>query len=68
MWAMEMHPEDRPRHVEEFRQVLFGFKPRPVANPEDNKSNNLSQAIYAYRFGILLALLLFVLAIILTVL
>lgn len=68
MWAMEMHPEDRPRHVEEFRQVIFGFRPRPVANQEDDKSKSLSQAIYTYRFGILLALILFVLAIILTVL
>lgn len=68
LWAMEMHPEERPSTVLEFRQVLFGLKPRPTTNNSVNKANQVGRALYVNRFTILMALLLLVLAIILTIL
>jgi serine/threonine-protein kinase len=31
MWAMEMHPDDRPQTIEQFAQALFGHGARPRA-------------------------------------
>jgi serine/threonine-protein kinase len=67
LWAMEMHPEERPRNVQEFNDVLFGLKPRPLSNTADNGTGSLSQAFYSHRFALLFALLLLLLTIILTV-
>ncbi len=36
LWAMELHPDQRPESIEAFRQYLFGTKelpPRPLARP-----------------------------------
>lgn len=64
MWAMAMHPSERPSTVEEFRQVLFGLHPRPLTQT----SQLWMQAVYANRAGLLVLVVLFVLAILLTIL
>jgi eukaryotic-like serine/threonine-protein kinase len=36
LWAMELHPDQRPESIEAFRQFLFGTKelpPRPLSRP-----------------------------------
>jgi len=68
LWAMAMHPDERPSAVGEFGQVLFGLKPLPNRNTNQQSGSGWGRALYANRFIILLALALFVLAIILTIL
>ena len=68
LWAMEMHPEERPKNIEEFRDVIFGIKPRPSTLQTENEPEKVADAIYANRYALLLALILFLLVIIITVL
>lgn len=62
LWAMEMHPDDRPQTIEQFAQALFGHstRPRPI-QPVD-----LTEALRANWFIAVLALTLFLLALVIT--
>lgn len=69
MWALEMHPDERPPTVEAFRQVLFGLKPRPdKLGGELDAGPNWIEAIYANRVALVLAIILFFIAVALTIL
>jgi serine/threonine-protein kinase len=46
LWAMELHPDDRPETAEQFRQVLIGTRelpPRPqiTAHPKESFGDHL---------------------------
>src|SRR5690606_9561154 len=60
MWAMEMHPDDRPQSIDEFAQALFGRGRRP-AGPV-----SLGEALRANWVIATLALALFLLALLAT--
>jgi len=62
MWAMEMHPDDRPQTIEQFAQALFGRGSRP--QPE--RPVDLAEALRANWFLAVLALALFLLALVVT--
>lgn len=65
MWAIEMHPDDRPQSLHEFAETLFGRATRPLrAAPS---SDGWQAAFEANRTLLLAALGLFVLAVALTV-
>ena len=66
-WAMEMHPDERPSHVEAFRQVLFGLQPRPGAKLPGPAPDGLGAALRANWVALLAAFLLFLVAVILTI-
>ena len=68
MWAMEMHPDDRPSDVSQFREVLLGQLSRPSARSEESSASDFSNALRAHWVPALIALVLFVLAVALTVL
>ena len=67
MWALEMHPDDRPETVEQFRQALWGERRRPL-RPQSAKPSELGAALRANRNLLLLALALFIVALLLTIL
>ncbi len=62
MWAMEMHPDDRPQTIEQFAQSLAGYgsRPRPKAPA------TLADALRANWVIAVVALALFVLALLAT--
>jgi len=66
MWAMEMHPDDRPESLRQFRQALLGDGRRPKRRSRENA--DLSDALRANQLLLFVALALFVLAVLLTVL
>ena len=68
MWAMEMHPDDRPESIIRFRQVLVGKENRPGRHGKSGTDNTLAAALKSNRLPALLVLCLFILAIILTIL
>jgi serine/threonine-protein kinase len=68
MWALEMHPDERPGSIEGFREVLSGREKRPGKRGGLTAENSFSDAVKQNRLPALLALLLFILAIILTIL
>ena len=68
MWAMEMHPDDRPHNIAEFRQVLRGRVNRPDRRDTSTNQDTLAAAIKSNRLPALIALTLLILAIILTIL
>lgn len=62
LWAMEMHPDDRPQTIEQFAQALFGHRARPrLATPA-----TMGDALRANLFVAILALALFILALLVT--
>lgn len=63
MWAMEMHPDDRPQSIEQFAQALYG----KITRPQQVAAGGLGQALRANWLLILVALGLFILAIVLTI-
>lgn len=65
MWAMEMHPKDRPESLRQFRQALLGDGRRPRRPSQGGSA--FTEAVRANRFLLLVALALFVLAVLLTV-
>ena len=67
MWAMEMHPDERPSTIEAFRQVFFGLQPRPGTKLPDPSPPGLADAIQANWLALLAAFLLFLIAVILTI-
>jgi serine/threonine-protein kinase len=62
MWALEMHPDDRPQSIGEFSQALFGQggRPRPVT------PMTVTQALRENWIVAVLAFSLFVLALLVT--
>jgi serine/threonine-protein kinase len=68
LWAMEMHPDERPDNIEPFRQVLMGVERRPQKRIAQIVDPSLSQALKANRTMALIALGLFLLAVLLTLL
>ncbi len=60
LWAMEMHPDDRPQTIERFAQALFGRGGRPA------RAASLADALRANWFVAVLALALFVVALLVT--
>lgn len=65
MWAIEMHPDDRPQSMTLFRQALFGEKVRPPVGRRSQPT--LAEAMQVNRGLALLALALLILALLLTV-
>ncbi len=63
-WAMEMHPDDRPQSIEQFAAALFGRQ----ARQHPARPATLSDALRENRGVALLALGLFLLAVLLTLL
>ncbi len=68
MWAMEMHPDERPSSITEFRQVLEGRMPRPQKGYVPPVPVTFWQAILENRVPLLVATGLFILAVLLTLL
>lgn len=68
LWAMEMHPDDRPKSVDELRQVLFGRERRPKKDRESIAAPPFFEALVANQAGLLILLLLLLLAFLLTIL
>lgn len=62
LWALEMHPDDRPQTIEQFAQALFGRGGRP----HPGKSISFGEALRANWFVAIMALALFVLALLAT--
>lgn len=60
LWSMEMHPDDRPQTIEQFAQALFGRGGRPTGPV------TFSEALRANWFIGFIALFLFLLALIIT--
>ncbi len=60
LWAMEMHPDDRPQTIEQFAQALFGRGGRPA------RAVSLADALRANWLVAVLALALFILALLAT--
>lgn len=68
LWAMEMHPDDRPATINEFAEVFFGQKRRPFSVSQPDKVSNVMSAIWANRVPAILAIVLFIMALLLTIL
>ena len=64
LWAMEMHPDDRPQSINQFAQALFGHGSRPRAT----EAGSWGDALRANWLMAVLALVLFVLALLVTLL
>jgi serine/threonine-protein kinase len=69
LWAMEMHPDDRPDSVDQFADVLTGKKPRPDA-PQANgqQESAFVAALQANWIPLALAFGLFLIAVLVTIL
>ena len=68
MWALEMHPDDRPNSVDELRQVLFGREKRPKKEATLQSTPPFLNAVLDNQAMLLLTLLLLVLAFFITIL
>ncbi len=68
LWAMEMHPDERPSTVHQFRQVLEGKKRPPVKNRSSLELGTAVNVFRQHQLTLLLALILFVTALLLTIL
>lgn len=64
MWALEMHPDERPESLRQFKQALLGAGRRPQ---RPARRSPLAEAVHANRLLLLVALGLFILAVLLTV-
>ena len=67
LWALEMHPDERPYSIDAFRQVLEGKMARPVNGEVPTLIGTFFQAVRQNVVALLLAFVLFALAVILTV-
>ncbi|MEM7334759.1 MAG: serine/threonine-protein kinase [Chloroflexota bacterium] len=67
LWAMEMHPDERPSSVTEFAEVLFGERKRPFRHKETDVTSNLIVALWANRLPAFVAVVLFIVAFMLTI-
>jgi serine/threonine-protein kinase len=68
MWALEMHPDDRPDTVQQFYQALIGQKAIPGTKTAVSTSNQFTDALKANWIPLVLVLGLFLVAIVLTLL
>jgi serine/threonine-protein kinase len=66
LWAMDMHPDERPDNVNIFHQALLGQNQRPTRDNIANASPPLLEALLTNQSIILVAIVLFFLAILLT--
>ncbi len=64
LWAMEMHPDDRPQTVEEFEQALFGR--RRMVRSSRAEPPTIWDAMASNRVAVTVAALLLLLALFLT--
>lgn len=67
LWAMEMHPDERPPAVEAFRRVIMGEGRRPSGRTNKAADSTLLQALHSNRAAALIALGLFILAVLITI-
>ncbi len=67
-WAVEMHPDDRPDNAALLKQALVGDLRRPTKSSLQTEGSRLSEVVRANWIIALLALGLFLLAIVLTLL
>jgi serine/threonine-protein kinase len=68
LWALEMHPDDRPADLNQFCEVLFGERRRPQVTDPRSFRPGLGDAIRKNQTLFLVVLALFALAILLTIL
>lgn len=68
LWAMEMHPDERPSSVPAFQQALTGKARRPNKNRVEDRTTTLLHALRANRIAVFVAIGLLVVAILLTIL
>ncbi|MCP5097730.1 MAG: hypothetical protein GY943_19455, partial [Chloroflexi bacterium] len=68
LWALEMHPDERPSTIHAFREVFSGHRPRPQNGRSVRLMSTVGNAIQQNRLAILLAFFLFVVAILITIL
>ena len=66
MWAMEMHPNDRPPTVRTFQSALEGKTKRPRSDLAENRKSGLDDVVRDNWLAITLVLSLLVVAVILT--
>lgn len=65
-WALEMHPDDRPENIARLRSSLLGEGPRPPRINDENDGDSIAEAIKINSMILLIAIGLFVLAVMLT--
>lgn len=65
MWAMEMHPDDRPVDLRQFAGALLGNEARPE-RPKEEPGAGWREAWQEHRLVLVSALILFIVAILLT--
>ena len=68
LWALEMHPDERPSSIHAFRPVFAGHRPRPQNGEAVTFAETIGNAIQQNRLAVLLAFFLFVVAILITIL
>ena len=68
MWALEMHPDDRPDTVQQFYQALIGQNLIPGMKTAVPASRQFSDVLKANWIPLTLAIALFLIAVVLTVL
>lgn len=68
LWAMEMHPDERPDTIDEFRRVLEGRGRRPPKSSRQPSNPGLVEALRPHWVVIFVALGLFILAVLATIL
>lgn len=68
MWAIEMHPDERPQNARMLRDALLGIARRPTAVSADNAINPdaLEQVLWRNKFPLTAVVFLFMLALFLT--
>ena len=67
MWAMALHPDDRPSSVAEFRRALLGKEPMPSARGKPDRAG-WKDAVHETRWMALVVALLALAAVLATLL
>jgi serine/threonine protein kinase len=65
-WALEMHPDDRPSSIAELRSAILGVTPRPPRKPPGQGTDTIISVFRANLLLILVVIVLFILALFLT--
>lgn len=65
-WALEMHPDDRPSSIAELRNAILGTTPRPPRKPSHKQSDSIPSAFRANLLVTFMVIVLFILALFLT--
>lgn len=68
LWAMEMHPDERPNSIQEFSQVWKGQGLRPNRTTKSAAESTLWDALHSNQIILWFTLALFILAVVLTIL